>query len=128
MQGDKLSFDFIGLSETFKCDRDGRLNLPGFHDFIARHRTNCARGGVGLFIKEHINFKIREDLSTFIPHVFESVFVEIISSNDASPNNIIGIIYRPNTQPKADLDIFTSTLFDILDIINIEKKPVCFAW
>jgi len=122
MQGEKLSFDFIGVTEIFKCDRDSRIYLPGFHDLISRHRKDCVRGGVGLFIKEHIHFKIREDLSVFIPHIFESVFVEIIQPNEAQTNNIIGIIYRPNTQPKADLDIFTSTLFDILDIINNEKK------
>ena len=34
-------------------------------------------GWVGLFIKESINYKIRDDLSDFLPHVFESLFVEI---------------------------------------------------
>ena len=28
-------------------------------------------GGVGLFVKENINYKIREDLSVFILHIFE---------------------------------------------------------
>ena len=57
-----------------------RISLPGYHNLIARCRDNGPRGGVGLFIKETINHKIREDLSVFIPHVFESLFVEIENS------------------------------------------------
>ena len=34
-------------------------------------------GWVGLFIKESINYKIQEDSSVFLPHVFEYLFVEI---------------------------------------------------
>jgi len=33
---------------------------------------------------------------------------------------IAGIIYRPNTLPSADVDVFTSKLFDIMEIINTE--------
>ena len=73
-------------------------------------------------MKENLHFKIRDDLSVFIPHVFESLFIEIISSSKTN-NNIIGTIYRPNTQPKADIDIFTSTMLDIMDTINNEKTP-----
>ena len=54
-----------------------RISLPGYHNLIARCREDGSRGGVGLFIKENINYKIREDPSIFIPHVFESLFVEI---------------------------------------------------
>ena len=34
----------------------------------------------------------------------------------------MGLIYRPNTEPKADIDMFSSTLLDIMDIINTENK------
>ena len=119
IHGKTFSFDIIGISEVFSCDRDKRISLPGYRDIITRCRPNGTRGGVALFIKENIPFKIRDDLSVFIPHIFESLFVEINSQNGKS---IIGIIYRPNTAPKADLDIFTNTLNDILDIINTERK------
>ena len=46
----------------------------------------------------------------------------MISNSKACNNSTIGTIYRPNTQPKADLEIFTSTLYDLMDIINNEKK------
>ena len=99
---------------------DARLTLPGYHELITRCRDDGSRGGVGLFIKGDISFNIREDLSTFIPHVFESVFIEI--SPKSGKHSIVGVIYRPNTAPRADIDIFSSTLYDSMDIINKENK------
>ena len=97
-----------------------RLSLPGYHNLITRRRDDGPRGGVGLFIKQTVNYKIREDLSVFIPHVFESVFVETI--NKTEKNTLVGIIYRPNTEPRADIDILTSNLEYIMDTANHENK------
>ena len=36
--------------------------------------------------------------------------------------HIIGVIYRPNTAPKADINIFALTQTELLNIINLEKK------
>jgi hypothetical protein len=121
LQGEKFSFDFIGVSEVFDtCNRDCRIHLPGFHDIITRTRKDSVRGGVGLFLNENINFKVRDDLSIFIPHVFESLFVEIIANSGSS--SIVAVIYRPNVPPLADLDLFTTTLLSIMDKISNEKK------
>ena len=55
-----------------------------------------------------------------MPHVFESVFIE--TTPLSGKHSIIGLIYRPNTEPLADLDIFATSLSEILDIINNEHK------
>ena len=120
LNDDTFSFEFIGISELYKCCNDSRLSLPGYHNLITRCRDDGPRGGVGLFIKQTVNYKIREDLSVFIPHVFESVFVETI--NKTEKNTLVGIIYRPNTEPRADIDIFTSNLEYIMDTANHENK------
>ena len=120
LQSDQFQFDFIGMSEVFRCDRDPRLALPGYHAIITRTRDDDCHGGVGIFIRDHINFKIRDDISIFIPHVVETIFIETVSK--LGIKHIIGVIYRPNTQPRADFDIFSTSLFDILDIINNERK------
>jgi len=126
LHGDSCSFDFIGISEIFNCDKDSRLVLPGYHNIITRCRNNGNGGGVGLFVKDEFDFKIRNDLSVFVPHVFESLFIEIISKTKSNKNLIIGVIYRPNTSPRADFDIFSSTLQDLMDIINNERKQSVF--
>ena len=87
---------------------------------ISRTRENSSRGGVGLYINEKIQYTIREDISVFIPHIFESIFIEVKTKHEK--NQIIGVIYRPNTAPKADINIFSTTFIDILEIINKENK------
>ena len=119
LHSDKFAFDCIGISELFNCSEDMRINIPGFHKLIARNRDDGPRGGVGIFIKEHLNYVIREDISVFIPHVFESIFVEITMS---PKHTVVGVIYRPNSEPRADVDIFSSTLFDIMEVLNTENK------
>jgi len=42
--------------------------------------------------------------------------------NESHKKIIAGLIYRPNTPPFADVDVFTSTLVDIMEIINTEGK------
>ena len=118
---DGFKFDYIGISECFKTHDDPRLHLPGYQPLISRCREDSPRGGVGLFIRDNVHFKIRDDLSVFIPHVIETVFVEIV--NKSSKNQIIGILYRPNTEPLADLDIFNENISEIMNIINREQKP-----
>ena len=120
LTGEDASFEFIGLSEVYKCESDTRLLLPGYHPLITRTRNLDNRGGVGLFIRSNIKFTIREDLSVFIPHIFESIFIEYISIK--KKRCVVGVIYRPNTPPKADIDVFMHTLNDIVDLINTENK------
>ena len=120
LHGDKFNFDIIGLSEIFRTNGDMRLSLPGYHELISRCRDDGPRGGVGLFIRDNINYKIRDDISSFIPHIFESLFIEI--TNSGAKNVIIGVVYRPNTEPFADIDIFQSNMFDIMSIVTSEQK------
>ena len=69
-----------------------------------------------------LKFKTRsEDLSVFIPHVFEAVFIEI---NIKNKHIIIGTVYQPNTPPKADVDIFSNTMQELQGIIHRENKDV----
>ena len=115
LDSDNFSFNLIKIREVFECKRDLRLALPSFHKLITRCRED--QGGVGMFIKENINYKI---LSVFIPHIFESLFVE--TSFSSSKTKIVGVVYRPNSQPRADLNTFMATFDDIMRIINTEKK------
>ena len=117
-----LSFDFIGLTKIFKVSENYSHSLNGYHplQYTTRPGKSDGRGGVGIFINENFSYKKRDDLSIFIPHVIETIFMEIKIKENKSL--IIGIIYRPNTAPKADIDIFTKSVFDINNIICNENK------
>ena len=62
----------------------------------------------------------RDDLSVFIPHVIESVFFEI--QINERKTIIVGVIYRPNTQPRADIDTFMQKIIEIQSIRKEENK------
>jgi len=121
LHDETFTFDVIGISEIFNCERDDRLYIPGFQKLLMRCRPDSIRGGIGLFIKEGIDYRVRDDLSVFIPHVYESLFIEIPSKSH-KPNHIVGVVYRPNTPPRANMDIFTNTFHVTMNIINTENK------
>ena len=76
MSTTKFQFDLIGLTEVFKICDDVNYKLNGYHDlqFNTRPSTYDGHGGVGLYIKDNLTYVKRDDLSIFIPHVFESIF------------------------------------------------------
>ena len=101
----------------------GECNLKGYHslEFRTRNNTTNTRGGVGtcMYIKNTLSYKVRNDLSIFISNVLESIFCEIQLCNKSI---IVGTIYRPNTPPKADLDIFTHTIHELQQQLNDDNK------
>ena len=122
LEDNSFRFDVIGLSEIFRIPPNTFYNLDGYHtlEHKVRSTEDDGRGGVGLFINSNLKYKVRPDLSVFIPHVCESLFIELTIQTGKSM--IIGIIYRPNTAPRANLDIFTESIGRINDIIADEKK------
>ena len=115
-------FDIIGLTEVFKIPDSMSFNITGYHclQFQTRSDTDDGRGGVGLFINSNFTYVKRDDLSVFIPHVIESVFFEI--QINERKTIIVGVVYRPNTQPRADIDIFMQKINEIQSKIKEENK------
>ena len=122
VDGDKFRFDVIGLSEIFRVPPNMLYSLNGYHNLESKTRpaSDDGRGEVGLFINSDLKYTVREDLSTFIPHVCECLFIEI--DMHTAKSVIIGIVYRPNTPPRASLAIFTDSMGHINDQIAIENK------
>jgi len=101
LNGERFLFHFISVNELFKCNYDFRLDLHGYYNVIRHFVKKRKRSEVGLFIREYINFKIREHFCFSIPLTYESFFIEIISISISLKNNIIVcVLYWPNTQPK----------------------------
>ncbi len=97
-------------------------NVAGtrFHKLVAPTHSDDITRGIALFVANIINFTLREDHIAFLPHVHAPLFVELSKAHNIT-NQIVGIIYRPNTQSRADIDIFSSTLQEVLDLINAEQ-------
>ena len=91
----KYNLTLFYCVKLFLGDKNHDLfNIPGYTS-ISRHRKHYRQGGVGIYIKNNINFVIRDDLSIFIEKSFETLFLEVTSSKG---NIIIGEVYRvPNS-------------------------------
>ena len=119
LEGLNHRFSVIGLSESWLSDHSvdhySILGYRGEH----RYRTSRSGGGVSLFIKESIDYIIREDLCQMNSSI-ESIFIEIEKGNiNKERNCIIGVIYRP---PDTDVKIFNDQINDILSSIKSESK------
>ena len=90
---DTLDFNFsiIGISETWLSELSPAPHLQNYAFYSQDRQSNKGGGGVGLFVRNDLNIKPRQDLS--LPSKFESIVIEII--NPTKRNAIIGIIYRP---------------------------------
>lgn len=111
-----LDFDVIGLTETWlQCNQN--IHPIENYSFVHNSRPDKTGGGVGLFIKESINFKSRQDLDLNNYNIMESIFIELLKTNES--NVIIGTIYRP---PNADIDLFISKMNELLTKISKEQK------
>ena len=77
--------------------------------------SNCG-GGIGMFIHKSLSYEPLKELSTFIPHVYESQFVKI--KTDKNKFAIIGNVYRPNSAPHANVKVAISHFQSTLDTIK----------
>ena len=111
-----IKFSVIGISETWLNDSAHSVDINGFK-FLHKYRQNRTGGGVGLYISNDLEFKLREDLSLHNVDTVESLFIELIRPREK--NIIVGIVYRP---PNHRLDDFLSTSNELLGNISRENK------
>ena len=64
--------------------------------------TESANGGVLLYIRKAINYKLRPDLMIYKKMELESAFTEIIQKN--SKNMVVGCIYRHPCMQHSEFD------------------------
>ena len=93
-------FDFICISES--KIRDGieprvDISIDGYQ-YPEGMPTLASKGGVLIYIKNGINYLLRNDLSVKQDKLLESFFVEVINKN--CKNDIVGVMYRHPSQDK----------------------------
>jgi hypothetical protein len=103
-------FSVIGMSETkIKVDRDliTNVDIPGYN-FISQPSLSNA-GGVGLFLRDNLQFKIRSDLSSTTGD-FESLWLEIM--NNRERKMLCGVIYR---HPSSNINNFINYMNGVIE-------------
>ena len=79
------------------------------------NRVGRNSGGVCLYIRNDIKYKLRTDLCRANSN-FESCFIEIENNN--CRNILVGVIYRAHTS----IDIFNADVNHVLQILSKENK------
>ena len=94
------NFSIIAITENWLTPSNYQVyGLHGYHH-EPKYRQNKAGGGVSLLIANHLNYTVRHDLSTFNDYI-EALFIEMDKSVlGTSKNVIVGVIYRPHTDPR----------------------------
>ena len=85
-----LHFDLLALNET-RLDSsisDGLVKIRGY-DIVRKNRSHTG-GGICIYLRSAINFKIRSDL---VPDDIEAICIVISKPN--SRNVIVASVYRP---------------------------------
>lgn len=111
---EKFSFDIICLQEIGKIFDPSFFNLPGYQEMLFRERMHAKKGGVAIFVREGLNFKIIEQMSIFHEEIFESIFIELELHKSKI---ILGNIYRPPSRGVKDFTASQQTEF-CLDIFS----------
>ena len=70
-----MNFSIIVLTETWLDNSNHLSDIEGY-SFIHNLRCERVRGGVGLYLSKHLEFKNRSDLA-FISDCAESLFTEV---------------------------------------------------
>ena len=110
-------FSIIALQETWFQDNNpiDYFNLDNYC-LETVNRIDCKVGGVGFYILNNIDYKLRHDLMCQ-NEVYESCFIEINRSDDK--NIILGVLYRHHNH---SINEFNSQLETVLSKITSENK------
>lgn len=115
--------DIMAFGETRLHENDDSPKQKGYHE-LERDDSPTDRGGVGFYVSEQINYKVRRDLSLGMDRV-EDLWIELeIDKNSDSTSKsdtikyVIGNIYR---HPGSQYKFFCENLCKSLEILNQSK-------
>ena len=130
--------DIIAISETKITNTvnvDASISLPNYTFVNCPSLTSA--GGVGLFIHNTIEFKLRNDLTCQNNNLFESIWIEVEQTSLSSQKCIIEVIYRnPEPEISSFMDFIEHTMMRLqnsgnnyyiygdfnINVLNHDKK------
>ena len=82
----KYKFDIVALSETWLKNNKTQLEYVQIDGYKSefKNRESKSGGGVGFYIKEHMNFNVRHDLGK-IDESIEILWIEVQGRNKNTP-------------------------------------------
>ena len=111
------------MAETWLTDCTAELvNITGYN-FVSNHRKSKTVGGAGIYLQNHLEYKLLEECKFSDPDVIESLFLEIIAPH--GKNIVVGCVYRPPNQNTAmfiDNWIYWQLIFTRLSSSHLQSN------
>jgi len=119
--------EIICLQEIWQIIDPSLFPLANYQTLEINTRKNARGGGVGIFVKNDIVYKVLSQYSIFQERIFESLFIEI--TNDSNQKIVIGSVYRPGTKCPGlnfteQFAQFSDTLSNILSDLSSNYEKV----
>ena len=114
---DFKKINILSLGETHIRDEPEEMfKMDGF-TFLSRPRSNGRGGGVGIYVKDDINWIRRNDLES---NDIESIWIEIFP--EKSKSFLFSVIYKPPVGSHYLYQNFTILLNQMLSLVTKSKK------
>ena len=115
----KSQLDILCLTETWLDNTitDNELYINGYK--IERRDRNRTGGGVMMYIKEHLNYNLRKDISIIQPNI-ENIWIQIDWKKKSKSPFLISCIYRP---PSSNVEYYNGIL-DMIEKASFEDKHI----
>ena len=117
-----FAFDLITFTESWLDDElENLVNFDGYAPVLKHKKPNKEGGGLAVFIKDNIKFKLREDLCfpTDKMHMYDGIFIEVLGNEC---NTLVFVIYR--TPSLNSIPEITADLNYVLEKVRHENKTV----
>jgi hypothetical protein len=89
-----IQVEAIALQEVWDVRYTELFPLPGFKPLLCKKRRDMRGGGVGFYIKEHLNAEILEELSPFENKIIEALTIKLTYPDKKSI--LLTSVYRSN--------------------------------
>ena len=117
-----FTFDLISFTESWLDEELEKLiNIAGYTP-VTKHKTPKKEGGgIAVYIKQNIKFKLRNDLNFPANNInlYDGIFLEVLGSKC---NTLIFVMYR--TPSQNSIPQLTADLSGILERVKHENKTV----
>ena len=116
-------FDIIGLSELWEPENskyERTYTLPGYHT-LQHLRGKTQNSGCGIFVKDNIRYKVRDDLNCSFfsdKEEFQIFFLELFLESE---NLVVCTLYR---HPRGDFTEFQNHLIKAIKKISKQNKKL----
>lgn len=120
-----IELDILCFVETWLNEQNGNVVHFDQYKHVSTKKPNSGRGGgISIFVKDHLDFHIREDLKfpEQFKDIYDCLFIEVHSSDPNIPSTLIGTMYRSPSH--ASETHFINSIEHLLNKLQPENKEL----